>query len=388
MLIWRVSLFFIVWFWLLGPTPFLFSQTATPTLGGYVKYLPTARFSNEFDEVWTDQLLHNRLNGEWRINASNTLRGALRTRLFYGDSPANLPFFRDFIEADEGWVSLSHVWLEHDAFLFHSICDRLFWELNQGRWNIKAGRQRINWGVNRVFNPHDLFNVYSFFDFDYEEMPGSDALRVQYYRNSLSVIDMAYSPSRDPKKQVAALRYATHYKQYDLQWIGGYFNHRWVGGMGWSGFLGQGGFKGEVSAFYDAEIEPAIQPFNWVAALSFDYLFKHGGYAMVEYLYNPKREGVSNPILLFAQPLRADDLSFTDHVLFMNYHYAFTPVLSGGMALMVFPSERGMFASPNIRYSLGQNTDLMVLSQVFGGGKESLLSGAGTLFAAALKWSF
>ena len=35
--------------------------------------------------------------------------------------------------------------------------------------------------MNLVWNPNDLFNAFSFVDFDYEERPGSDALRIQKY---------------------------------------------------------------------------------------------------------------------------------------------------------------------------------------------------------------
>jgi hypothetical protein len=55
-----------------------------------------------------------------------------------------------------------------------------------GKWQFRVGRQRINWGVNLVWNPNDVFNSFSYFDFDYEERPGSDAVRVQYYTGTTS----------------------------------------------------------------------------------------------------------------------------------------------------------------------------------------------------------
>ena len=68
--------------------------------------------------------------------------------------------------------------------------DRLFIEWNKEKWNIRIGRQRINWGINLAFNPNDIFNAYNFLDFDYEERPGVDAARVQYYYGSFSGLDL------------------------------------------------------------------------------------------------------------------------------------------------------------------------------------------------------
>ena len=59
---------------------------------------------------------------------------------------------------------------------------------------LRIGRQRINWGVNLAWNPNDLFNAYSLIDFDYQERPGSDAIRFQYYMGDLSVLNLQYNP--------------------------------------------------------------------------------------------------------------------------------------------------------------------------------------------------
>ena len=59
------------------------------------------------------------------------------------------------------------------------------------KWELTLGRQRINWGVNLAFNPNDLFNAYSLIDFDYQERPGSDAIRFQYFTNELSSFETA-----------------------------------------------------------------------------------------------------------------------------------------------------------------------------------------------------
>lgn len=38
-----------------------------------------------------------------------------------------------------------------------------------------------------AWNPNDWFNTYNYFDFDYEERPGTDAIRVRvYFKDGMS----------------------------------------------------------------------------------------------------------------------------------------------------------------------------------------------------------
>ena len=70
---------------------------------------------------------------------------------------------------------------DFDQMVFHIMIDRLYLQWNDDSWQFKVGRQRINWGVNLAWNPNDIFNAYSLYDFDYEERPGTDALRFQKF---------------------------------------------------------------------------------------------------------------------------------------------------------------------------------------------------------------
>ena len=104
-------------------------------------------------------------------------------------------------------------------------------------------------GVNLVWNPNDIFNAYSYFDFDYEERPGTDAIRVQYYLNSTSTAEVAYQPGRTSNQTIAAGLYRFTKGSYDLQALAGIVTTDYVLGGGWSGVLGKAGFNGEISAF-------------------------------------------------------------------------------------------------------------------------------------------
>jgi len=359
-----------------------------PRINGYVKYLPSVRFDRDLENAYFDQLLHNRVNFNWQIAKPVKFHAGLRTRIFQGYNVQNVPFYRDFLEQDNGLVDMSWVLFQENSFMMHTTPDRLYMDFEHNKWQVRVGRQRINWGINMVSNPNDLFNTYSFFDFDYEERPGTDAVRVQYFAGSLSRIEAAYSPGRTAKESVAAMLYSTNFKGYDLQAVAGYFRNRLAVGGGWAGNIKSSGVKGEITFFSDLEPTEGVQASNVVVAVSADHLFGNGMYVLAEYLYNQPRSGVDADVLLFTQPLSADNLSFSDHAIFATWRYPISPLLGVGFAAFYYPTEGGVFLSPNIEWSIRQNLDFMFISQLFLGQQGSILAQAGYLGAITLKWSF
>lgn len=100
-----------------------------------------------------------------------------------------------------------------------------------------------------MWNPNDIFNAYSFFDFDYVERPGSDALRLQYYNSEVSSTELAVKMNRD-KQVTAAGLYKFNAFEYDFQVLGGTLNQTdYVVGCGWSGAIESVSFRGELSYF-------------------------------------------------------------------------------------------------------------------------------------------
>ena len=61
------------------------------------------------------------------------------------------------------------VLLSADSWFLHTMLDRAWIDYTRGKLQLRLGRQRINWGTNLVWNPNDVFNTFSYFDFDYEE---------------------------------------------------------------------------------------------------------------------------------------------------------------------------------------------------------------------------
>jgi hypothetical protein len=359
-------------------------------LSGYVQGMPVWINADlpppfEKDSFW-EYRLQNRLNFQWYLSSDLTFNWEMRTRLFAGDLVQDIPFYAEAIDQDDGLVNLSWLIADQEKWLLHYIPDRLNLDWYSGNWQITAGRQRVNWGINTITNPNDLFNIYSFYDFDYPERPGSDAVRIQYFLDWASRVELAYRPARDVKNSVAAMLYGFNTSGYDIQLITGYYQNRWAVGGGWAGSIRQTGFKGEMMFFTDLEDQPGEKPSNLIAAISADHMFENSLFLIVEALYN--KNGGGENFLLLGEPLSADNPSFSRFQFSAQGSYPFSPIWSGSLAAITYPDEEAMFISPSVTWSAMQNLDVNLLAQIFLGSDDSAFSSAGSVVAGSIKWNF
>lgn len=355
---------------------------------GYLKDMPSLQFSRDFDEVLWNNLLHNRLNFAWLPSNHFTIVAEARNRLIAGETLKRYSFLTDVLEQDAGYMDLSKVWTSGNGWALHTIIDRLYIDLKLDKIQIRAGRQRINWGINMVSNPNDLFNNYSFFDFDYVERPGSDAIRIQYFPTGMSRLELAASPAKDASQSVVAGLYSFNTGGYDIQAIAGYYRNRLAVGGGWAGNLKTTGFKGEFTFFCDLDSIEYKNRANLVAAISFDHLFSNSIYGFAEFLYNGGHNRHHTALIDLNQPLRADNIFISEFAATLSLMYPFSPILNGSMSLMYLPAEEAVFISPSINWSVITNLDLQFVSQVFRGSSDSIFNRAGSAIYFALKWSF
>ncbi len=339
------------------------------------------------DQVWWEYRLQNRLNLRWYATQELTFTWEMRTRLFAGDLVRDIPGYAEGIDVDDGFFDLSWMIAEEDDWLLHYIPDRFYGEWSSGDWSVRVGRQRVNWGINTMTNPNDLFNIYSFYDFDYPERPGSDAIRVQRFTGFASRMEFAVSPGRDLENSVAAALYAFNTRGYDIQFIGGYYRERFATGGGWAGSIGNMGFKGESMFFVDLDDDDSgSRATNLIASVSADYMFGSGVFLIGEFLYN--KEGGRDQFHLMAETLSPDNPSFSRYQLTSQATYDFSPILNGALSAVWYPDESALFLSPSLTWSVMTDLDFNILGQVFVAGDDSAFGNAGNVAAASLRYNF
>ncbi|MEQ8359017.1 MAG: hypothetical protein RH860_05975 [Cytophagales bacterium] len=384
-----IKLFIIFFLFLNG---FLFAQSDNSpfTFRGYVKQMSILNFFPG-DSLITDNFIHNRLNLQYDLNSKIVARVEMRNRIFYGESVRLNPFYQEMIDVDPGYLDLSFIWMEHSGAFAHSIFDRAWIGYVDGNFEAKAGRQRINWGMNVVWNPNDIFNAFNFVDFDYEERPGNDAIRLQNYFGSGNKIELAYAPGRTENEHIGAFMYKFNKGSYDIQVLGGVFRDDYVAGIGWAGNLKTAGFKGEASYFVNRE-----KNYDTVDVLSLsasvDYSFKNGLYMLGSFLINSNGRssiiGLENTNSLAGNNFSAKNLMLTRYSGFYQLNYPVTPLFSPGLAAIYGFEADLLFIMPSMTYSIASNWDLDLVGQLyfvkFDGKYQNLVNSIFT----RVKWSF
>jgi hypothetical protein len=332
---------------------------------GYVKDLETIIFQDVNSDWTTSNLIHNRLNFKWSVTSSVTASLELRNRFLFGNMLTNFPGYNKTFETDKGIVSLSKNLIDEKSYLLNTTIDRLWVQYSNEKFQVIVGRQRINWGQTFVWNPNDIFNTYSYFDFDYEEKPGSDAVRFQYYSTPTSVIEFAAKENSQKKATLAGL-YRFNKWNYDIQFVGGIADEEdFVIGTGWSGQVLKGGFRGEATYFH------RMKEFNdttgiFLASVSYDYTFKNSLFLQLEALYNGNNQSINILSLdqLNSSNINTKNLFLSGYSMFASLTYPITPLVSGSLAGITNFRNKLFFINPTINISLKENLELSFIAQL------------------------
>ncbi len=359
-------------------------------VNGYLKDLRTFNLVDGLDSIVVDNLLHNRLNFSWYASDNFTAKVELRNRIFYGEVIRAIPSFGAFVDDQPGLVDLSFNLIDQKSFVFNATIDRFFLEYVKDKWEIRAGRQRINWGVNLAWNPNDIFNAYSFFDFDYEERPGSDAIRIKRYTGVASSVELAVSGGQESDDLVVAGLWKWNKWNYDFQLLAGKARNDFVIGAGWAGSIKSAGFKGEVSWFVpiDKNASGAFETVLW--SMSVDYSFSNSLYINGSFLVNTGLESNDFSTITtfnFDQLDTKNVLPFP-YATFLQLGYPINPLVSAGFSWMTFPGEKSYFLNPTLTASIFNNFDLDLIAQLFYADQNNGYEAVSKALFLRMKYSF
>lgn len=353
-------------------------------LSGYINGMPSVVVQQPGSDTWWQMLVHNRLNFGWQMTEHLRVDAGIRNRFISGSQDMINPAS---ISSDPGWAKMSWNWAKNKSAVGNTALDRLFITYEKGKWKVQAGRQRVNWGQTFVWNANDLFNTYSFFDFDYPERPGCDALRATYYHNATASSELAVSVNHDGKV-TAAMMNRWNKKGIDYQIIVGQQAETdlVVGGAMTGDFSGLN-LRGEMSYFHP--VKNCVDTSGIVAiSVGADYIFSNSLMLQTEILYNNVGKGRSL-MDIYAAPLSAKRMSICEWNLFVNATYPVAPRLNASLSSMYFVNIQSCYAGISLDYSLVTNLDFSFIAQYFSTLSNSDRENIQILLAfARLKYSF
>lgn len=318
----------------------------------------------------------------------------IRLRAYYGESVEMIPNFSNQIKGRYDYLDLDAVlWNEKRSFGYGEI-DRLYLDWYYNKLQLTLGRQRIAWGTSWAWNPIDIFNPLSVLDFDYEERPAVDAIRVQYYTGAVSKVELAFKPAKEKKDIIAAGLLSLNLWDYDFNFIGGLKNERWLGGLGWVGDISGAGFRGELlisegkkETLHSSNINFGSDGVMYSFVLSGDYTFPNSFYIHSEVLYNSI--GVAELTSLYQQhALSFGLLTAAQWSIYQEFAYDFHPLVRGTVFGLFNPDDESFVVVPSVSYSVITNLDFLFLIMFFDGKPLSEFGNYGRTLFIRLKYSF
>ena len=327
------------------------------SFNGYVKDLNSFLLPVKNMPFQYSNLVHNRLNFKWQSTHFNAA-AEMRNRLLWNSSPG--PAY---------YGKLERGWIEYKSTL----------------WSIKAGRQRINWGMNNAWNPNDVFNAYNMFDFDYEERAGVDGLRIHYQKNETSAVELAATKDAAGKTINGAIKYNFNRSNYDWQLIAGLNQKRITLGIGWQGSIGETGFKGEAQYFVSSK--NGRQILN--ASMEIDHITKNGWYLNAAALFNQQGiASVPSDWSLLSFQNKPDNLMPTRWNIMSGASKEITPIVNGRIGLLYAPFTNLVVFYPSMSFNVITNLDLDIFLQSLFGTTNGKFSAIGHSIFVRGKYSF
>ncbi|MDC1106434.1 hypothetical protein OAT16_06980 [Prolixibacteraceae bacterium] len=366
-------------------------------MSGYVKNMEGVFFlgSSMEEQLGTNMmdynLTHQRLNFDYFFTSDLLFTVQMRNRFYVGGMVRDIPFFADYTAYDNGKVDMSWNIATGDNWFLNTNIDRLYIDYTYQSWNLTVGRQRINWGINFVWNPNDLFNTYNYLDFDYEERPGADAVKLTRYFGYTASLEVAYKMADEMIYRTFAASYRFNLKGYDIQIIGGWKGYDLVLGTGWTGNIKGAGFRGEMSYFHPMTGYKDDSKEALVTSLSLDYTFPKGLYLQTSFLFNSlgTTGDIDQENLLYVDAnLSAKNLSLGKYEGFVQASYQLSPITYISGSVITNLSDGSGYCGPSVTFSILDNLDLMTMGQVFWGKSLSEYGNQPNSAYIRLKYSF
>lgn len=359
----------------------MLGTTARATHGdiGYLNKDNTLTADQQSIRLMLDSSLNN---SEWSLHMK-------MVRLHLSDYPFSDVHSSDLFRVEK----LSDYWLEeNDTGINTSNTSRFGYEIDRAVYKqrfqnttLAIGRQPIDWGSGKFWQPLNVFGAFSPTDLDTDYKPGIDAATLDWFPTDFSSLTAVYTFSPNDNTAVenttinnttsAALHYRSQVgeqSEFALltagvignRILGASFESAW-GGMGW---------RVEAAHYNTKDNQNSIFMIAGV-----DYQFTNGTYLTAEW-YNNSR-GANDTTSLINTNVLTDALiiyglqqHLTQNVLGVSVNKDLTPLLSASYTLLASPLKdidggltTSLLHQVNLSYSVSNESDLLFSFQFANG---------------------
>lgn len=312
--------------------------------GSYRNLYIYSRTMVDEDRYYLDS---NRLRIEARgdLSANFSYNIQYDNHLFFGDDLSTGEF-----AAEGQYWNLDHEIKREDELIWDHSIYRGYALIRHADIDLTVGRQRVPWGKGWFWSPLDMFNPVSPIEIEGDERDGVDAALLTISGGTVSSLSLLYIPQRDFIDSTAG-RIVFPLASYDIAISAGRHMERGFAGLDFAGYIGDGGFYGELVSIEDTSGDQKLS-----YLFSGNYNFESSLYIMVEYFLNG---GVIIP---------GSTLSYSgEEYVGIQISYDLTPLTRWDNYLIFNLDDNSRFLSPALSFSISDNMELKVGIQLFSG---------------------
>ncbi len=256
--------------------------------------------------------------------------------------------------------------------------DRLLYQHQFRHWTLTAGRQAIDWGAGRLWQPLNVFGAFAPTDLDTDYKAGIDAVTAEWYPSAFSSLNGAYvlAPKGSGLNDSGAVYYRRQTGNLaELSLLGGSIVGNPVVGAAWESSTDAGlGWRVEGTVFYRQDSDNT----GLFAVAGIDYQFPDSTLLVVEAYLNTEGARLESDLDALSENVLiryglAPQLG--RQLLGLSLQRDITGLWRGSYTLLgaslkdVQQSTRYSFLQQlAVTYSLSNESDLM-MAYVYGSGK-------------------
>ena len=338
----------------------------------------------------------------------------------FGRALAPEPFFD--LEDDVGLFGLRK---NGRRVRWRHLLYRGYLKLETGHADLVVGRQRIPWGVGRLWNPIDRFNAIPPLAIEADQSPGVDGIDLKLRASGFSFLELAWAPADGPDDLYAA-RWHGVLGDADYSLVAGSFEEAWTFGGDLAANLGGAAARLEVvyadptRKFWPlGRATPKEVPayFQVVASLDYNLDVGSGLYLLVEHFYNGNATGFGRGRAGGLEPFFESTaqappgtpgflpgpfptagsrdrfggnrfITAARHQTGFEARYDVTPVVTTNLVLLYDWSGTSAAFFPNVTATPLDSLELTLGAQLFAGPRRSQYGEAERLFFLVAEWFF
>ncbi len=297
--------------------------------------------------------------GEWSVHFRTIRQNFIRY-------PATSQYAVDLFRSDK----LSGNWQNYQSnsrtTRIRYEFDRAFYKFRSQNMTFALGRQSIDWGSGRLWQPFNVFGAFAPTDLDTDYKPGIDAATLEWFPSAFSSLSMVYVPALN-RTLVSAASGAVFFRSQvgdasEVGLLGGRVLGANVGGASFeSDFMGIGWrFEGLYTTAWRSSL-------FWVAGI--DYRFEEGTTIAIEWYENSAGAVRESQLATIANERSVQyglQQHMGRHVLGIAATRDITPLLSGsytmlgsGLTNRTNGTSFSLLHQASLTYSVSNESDLL-----------------------------